>query len=386
MCEGPDRFNCFLITLLVSGLILLPSVSSGAQFQWGTSTTVKESPDGSLFVGGETLKIQSPVHGDLYCIGRSVEINAAIDGDVICFAQELEVNGPVEGAVRGGAYSLTIDDGIKQSVTAVAESITLAKTSRTGGDFIAVAYTIDVIGSIARDFIGAGETINIRSTIGKSSWLSVDNLTLHDDARILGDLHYSSKKEFTENKDSIEGSINFYPANEKQESRKTEEKKKTVDQTWIGFSVWSYLYFTLAFLLIGYVIGLFEPVFMKNVTSSILDNTGPSLGWGLVVCFVPPPLMMLFSFMVVGIPLALLSGMGWTLILGFSVIMTSVALGQYVIEKLSSDPTSILWSVTVGIPIFGFLTYVPWVGWLIIILGILFGSGAIFRVLFLNRN
>jgi hypothetical protein len=122
------------------------------------------------------------------------------------------------------------------------------------------------------------------------------------------------------------------------------------------------LYWMVAALIAGIVLVLAAPRMVESVTHTMRMRPGASIGWGLIVVLLTPIILVILALTVVGIPLALLIGGLWLLLIGFSQLLAGIAVGDFVMRRAEWKKDSLLWAAVAGIPVTVIFFSIPWLG------------------------
>jgi len=98
------------VVLFVLVAVGLSSPARAADFRSGDNVVIgaEEVIDDDLFVSGGRVEVNGTVRGDLLAAGAEVIVNGDVEGSLAIAGQTLVVNGTIGGSVYGGAYSLSI--------------------------------------------------------------------------------------------------------------------------------------------------------------------------------------------------------------------------------------------------------------------------------------
>lgn len=365
---------------LLSLLLVLPVSVLAYSVQHGQIINIIEPVNGNLFVAGATVTIDNHVTGDVICAGQNININAPVDGDVICAGQNININAPINGSVRIAASSINVSNKIGHNLMAAGASILLNKQASVGWDTLTAAATTDLQGKVAGNFLGAGSSITIAGSIDKDVHLRLDNnqknqpalLTITKAAIIGGSVNYASKDQAqVASGAKIAGAVTQLPITSYQ---------PRVRPT--AFEPFGILYSIITTIIVALVLAKIWPKKIANLTDLTTD-TWSQLGWGLLWLVVTPIIAMIVAFTIIGIPLALIALVLWLIAIYTSKIIASVVVGKYIFEKLFNYKTySIYTAIFFGIAISCLIFAIPFLGWLLYLLAIIWGMGRLVPAIF----
>jgi len=380
------KTRVIIITLFLLFLVLPVSVSAFAvRNDESVFVGNGEVIEGNLYAVGNTISIDGLVTGDLICAGQTLNVNGQIDGDIICAGQTININGPVGGSVRTAGNSININSSVARNVQAFGASINLDTEGSVGWDMLVAGATAEIKGNVGGDLHGGGADFIIASEIGGDVKLKLDDrvkggqkgvawqddkraLKITDSAAIGGDLIYTAG---TEANIAEGATING-------EITRNEPKIKKV-QAWPSVSwLWGKLFSIFSALVISLVlISLWSKSIIK-LTDRMLERAGPAIGWGAVVLFLTPIIFIILLFTVIGIPLAFILIGVWVLALVLSKILAGIAIGRAVLDKVwHKKKDSLIWAMIIGVIVVYILCGVPFIGWLLGLLAVLWGLGGI---------
>jgi hypothetical protein len=137
----------------------------------------------------------------------------------------------------------------------------------------------------------------------------------------------------------------------------------------ILWSVWLFLTGLILFGFFRKVFGAYSSVLRQRTTSTIL--------WGIAGIVVLPIVMLILAVTIVGIPFAILILDLCFWLAYLSQLSTALLVGDLIFRNRESGGWAPFWSFTVGLLIVRALSFIPIVGWLIVIIGLVLGFGAL---------
>jgi cytoskeletal protein CcmA (bactofilin family) len=301
-----------------------------------------ETHQGTLYAAGQNVTIDGNVDGDLFCGGNVVTINGNVSGDVICAGQNLTLNGKVAGNARVAGQTVIINGAVGRNVSAAAQSFTLGRDGRVDGEIALVGQVAQVNGPVNHDLYGAVRDLSLASTVGGSFTMETDGLHLRSAAHVTGDLNYTSAKTFQIAAAQVSGHVNRHEP----PRAHTESPRSSVLAWLLGRAYWILATVAIAFTLIWLV-----PRFIPSVTGVMSQRPGASIGWGLLLLFVGPLALVLIAITFIGLPLALFLGVLWLVGVGLAGMLTSLAIGRWILAQSDWNKTSLPLAALVGVPI-----------------------------------
>lgn len=351
--------------VFAAGLLLTGSVamakSNDDMFKKNVTLDKSEVVDGSYYATGQTVTVAGTVKGDVYCAGSSVIVSGTVEGDVLCAGQTVKVSGTVAGDVRVAGQVVTIDGTIAKNVTAFGQTVDIAKTAQLGQDLNGASASATLDGKVGRDVAFAGSTFNILGTVGRNIDATSENLTVSQGASIAGHLRYTSENQATIANGAVKGKVEYTKATKDQ--RRDRNSAATVS---------SVLYMMFAFLLIALVLALVFPQFVDGVGVTGQKRVGQSILSGIVFVFAAPMVVVLIALTMLGIPLAVMLGITWILILALSGPLAAYYLGRLL---LRNNSTNVVARMMAGAVILAILYVIPIVNVIVGIATVVLGTG-----------
>lgn len=352
-----------LIILTVILFLFCSAHSWGTQFRSARHISISEDEviEGDLFVGGGIITIDGVITGDLFFGCNTININGEVKGDIIGMAASFTLNGTAGDDVRVWCRSVNINGLIAKSLTAFGQDVVLSKQSIVKRDAIVGCTEAMLEGGILGEIWSGSKILQLSGVVGKQAEFGAKQIIIRPSAEIHGNLKYRAKKIEIMDGASIEGKIEKLPP----------KKKKSKWLSW-KFYVLKMIYMIGA-ILVGIVMIKLSPDLTIKVTKQVRQYWR-SLGVGFVVLICLPIALILVAATVIGIPLAVILLIFYLLFLYTGKIFVSLVIGQ---EILKSRESASIWALILGIVIFTVLFNIPYVGWLIKLLVMILGLGAL---------
>jgi cytoskeletal protein CcmA (bactofilin family) len=383
-----------MLPLIFLALLLPLAAAKAFAVKTGSAVTVAQSEtiDGNLYAAGSVLVINGEVKGDLLCAGQAVTINGKVDGDVLCAAQAINITGDVAGSVRVAGNDLRLNGKVGRNVMAFGNTVVLGPTSEVGLDMLVGVSYADINGKIDGSLNGAAGVMNINGQIAKDVALTLDgkhnragqnaDLLITDKAQIGGNLDYTSEVAASiANSNAIVGHI----------SRQLPSSNFNFNpQLFIGLTtlwLWCKIMGLFGLMLIGLVFILL----FKNKLLALLDEmvVKPKLkiGWGALVLFVTPMVLIFLMMTLVGLPLAGLLFLIWLVAMIMARVVVGLfagllIMGRYRHKRAKNGAAkesvgNMIMAMIVGILITCALFIIPIFGWLVALIAEMWGLGAL---------
>ncbi len=385
-----------------------------------------------LYVGANEFVLDGTINGDVVSAAQIITINGQIQGNLIAAAQTVVINGSVSGAVLAVGSVLYLGDKaqIGKDLVSAGYSIETRKGSAVARDAVVGALQVLLAGEIGRNVMAGANGLQIDGTVGGNVKAAVSDanrtqtepppgmfmnqstvpvpsirpgLTIDPAARIKGNLDYVQSTDLTFPAGVVGGSIS-------RQAPPADENRPAVTETAsqkIGKWALSLLRTLITLLLLGLFLLWLVPGFVRGLASKLEAKPWPSLGLGVVAfaAFFFLILLILFVMIVGAIIFGILTLGGlsgiivwvgilalFALIVGFVLaasFLTKIAfgasLGRWILARMQPPLAEHrYWPMVVGVTltvlVIGLLSFplIPGaLGWLLNLVVVLFGLGAI---------
>lgn len=347
----------------------------------------KEEVIGSnFFAAGSSITIDGKVQGDIICAGRSVIINGFVDGDVICAGQSITINGEVRGSVRAAGSSVTINGKVARNVSVAGSDIHLGSKAEIGWDMLFAGAFTEIRGVVKRDLDGAGSMITIGNNVGRNVNLysgdghqnsdknqkpDNQNITIAKGAIINGNLSYTSSQEAV-----IEEGAVIKGSNDRHDFVMHRSNKNSA----LAGYIWWKIIVLFAALLVGLILVSWLKRPIQEISQKIFVKPYATFGYGILFVIVTPIICILLLFTLIGVPLALIIGSIWLILLYLGKIITAIVVGNEIMKRRKSLETrknSLMVSMVVGIIVSYIVFSIPIIGGFLAFVATIFGVGVV---------
>lgn len=341
--------------LLVVLLLLAVSLSSihAAQVPQSGSISIDAPVDHDLFLTGETITINARVNGDVLAAGGTVIINAPVNGDLLVLAQEVTVNAPISGTVTAVGWQVRIRADV-------------------GDRILAFGWTVNV-GSRALKLVALGGTVQISVATVIEEYAYVAAGTVEHNGAVMGELRVVTN--------DFQGSG---------------IAGKTIQEGFGGqLPIWLSVIFrdvtgpyasvlvtfniliTLGFLVLGLALLVTFPRQFSSIHGMVLRSPVRNAVTGFLLIFGAGVTCVLFAVTLVGLPLAAILGMLLFASTMVSNLFVSLAIGKKVVGTINLKAHD-AWAFVLGFLILSVLSSLAVIGWVIYVVAVSLGLGAIF--------
>lgn len=365
------------LALIVGAGTAYAETRTGDEVTVGADEVINEN----LYIGGRTITIEGVVNGDVYVGAQTVTVSGEINGDLIVGAETITITGVVNDDIRAAGRALTVGDSalVDNGITFFGEQLSIEEGSEVTGTVIFYGRTLSVDSVVGGDVVGGADDVHLNGSVGGSTYLMADALTVGDSAVIAGDLEYKSPREATiASGATIGGEVDY----ERVQSGQSDAWSDW--QFMLGFQLWSFF----STLIVGLVLLALLPKPTIALSERIRTRPLVTLGVGALVFIATPAVFFILLFSLIGIPLAFLLLATFLMTLYLSGIFVSIALGTLLLgrmQKSEKGPNAYL-ALIVGMVVMFALLQIPFAGKFLALLVVFFGLGAGIYALRLARR
>ncbi|EKD49744.1 MAG: hypothetical protein ACD_63C00059G0001, partial [uncultured bacterium] len=254
-----------------------------------------------------------------------------------------------------------------------------------GGDLLVGAGAINLIGDVSGDmYVGGGELL-IEGKVNGDVHFSGGTIALRKTAKIEGNLIYSSDREVVvEDGAEIVGETKF----KKVESAKGQNSYTTglgvIGGLGAMFGITMPVVFILCLIgliLLGLAVVFAAPLKARDVAMRVVKHPGRSFGFGLIYLIVTPIVAIILLVLFVTFPIGIMIGLVFIVSLIMIKALLAFFIGARVLKLFKKDynetsKSYLAWSVVIGAVIYTIILFIPFLGFLLILIGTIFVMGA----------
>ena len=119
---------------------------------------------------------------------------------------------------------------------------------------------------------------------------------------------------------------------------------------------------------------------LLETSSLMLKKPGSQIGRGLAWFFLTPLVCILLLVTIIGIPLSFLTIAIYAVMLYISKVFAAIALGVWLAKSFGWKKASLIWKMILGVLALVILQSIPFIGWLVCLVAIWWGLGAIIEM------
>jgi len=348
------------------------------------SSGVSQSQDAQKRIGGKSsLPAGAVINGDYFAFGPVTEISGTVNGDVYAFAGQVLIDGQINGDVIGAGGRVKISGAVAQDVRVVGGHVTI--TGNIGRNLTVAAGNVELASSAAvrGGLVAAGGNIDLSSPVGGNSKIAAGTLIVSN--RIGGDVDAAVGTLRITSKGEIQGNLNYWSDREAsisegariggKISRSAPPRKPELWPALVAGWVFLLAVSFVSTLILGLLSIRFLPGFHSSTVAVLKERPWMSLGIGFVSVIVIPVICLLLFATVLAIPIALILTAAFFILLYWARIFAISRIGEAILGRFRAAPGRFA-AFLVGLIVYYLLAIIPVIGWLVIILVVLFGLGA----------
>ncbi len=336
---------------------------------------------GDTFVAGGDASLDTPANRDAFLSGFSVEADAAIAEDAHLSGFNVEVSGPVGGDLYAAGFSVEVDADVGGDLTAAGFKIKIDDNADIAGNARLAARTITFEPTLAGSLIAAAQTLTLNGTVTGDVDFSGAGLEFGDGATIAGTLTYRTPEQIDIPASVIAAERVQYKTLKLPDAAKAMERRFP--------SAWGIFFgsvMVLAFLVIVAALCLaFAPDRVERLRAATMRRPWIAILFGFLGLAMLIGLVPVSAITLVGIPLVpvVLLAIVVVWILGY--LLGVYALAFRVITAFRELPDTLaarIIVVVIGLIAVAILNFIPVIGWMINLVILFLGLGALSAAMF----
>lgn len=422
MFHHSRAISIFAISVILLSVLALAfaSPARAAEIITGDPDAVVEADrviDDDLFIAGQNVRIEGTVYGDVFAAGNQVEVTGTIDGNLFVGSQFFANNGTVNGSVY--SFSFVTNTGpaavVADNVYGFAFSVATEEGSFVGRSVYAFAYQADISGQVARDVTFNGAAFRLDGSVGRNLTVTIaePDSNASEDYQPWMVWMPGNVETLSPGSDVANGTVGGDTDIQVVEYQASNGAISVEPQTLWGLAVAGWIFARvgefLSLFLVGALLFLVWPTQMQRVEDQMTRHPWRSLGLGFLAAILFPFafLLVVFLIIVLGILLGLISlgqlAAPWFLLgflaLGVATVLFFVAgllaakaifshlVGNRLFQSTNYETDSrwfVLLALLVGLLLYEIIALIPILGWLVALVIVLLGWGAIASVLWIK--
>jgi cytoskeletal protein CcmA (bactofilin family) len=363
--------------------LLLPMSALGATLIAEEEVSVSSGTpvEDNLYLAGGVITVNDEVVGDLLVAGGQILVTDTVSEDLTIAGGNLTVLSDVGEDVRLAGGSILVAGSVGGDLMAAGGSLTIASDTTVGRDLVVAGGQLTVDGDVAGDAELTGGVVTLNGRVTGDVIIRADEaITIGDNAVIEGSLVYHARQAdvlAVSDSANITGEVSFVPYEGGYDEGEVETMLAAIAGTFL-------LYKFLATLVTALVLAWLFRRFATRVAQQVVATPLPLLGLGFVTLVVTPVAALLLLFTLLGIPLALMTGISFVLLIVVTSALTSIVLGAWLSQLVySTREVVVTWkNVIAGVVVLTLVKLVPVIGWVLGFVLFLLTLGSITRLVY----
>jgi len=340
------------------------------------------------YISGSNVKQSTHSPRDLFASGFSVIVDGEVTKDAHIAGFDVEVERSIGKDLYVAGARISIEESVGEDLTAAGYKVRLKQDAMVLGNTRIAAGNLIIDAPLSGNLVAAGGDITLNASIAGDVKIIASDINFGESAKIYGTLIYSAPEEIEIPASVIDKNrVEFKPLSS---SSLLDDLIEQADQTesflWIslaGFVAMLVISF-LFFILVSAAFLSFKPALVERLRNDINGELGGSLLAGIIglsVLFGLVPVAMMTIVGLLLIPIILIVAIGfWILgyLLGTYAVFWRIA--NSIGVRSDSVPAKLM-IVAVGIISLALVKFIPLIGWLVNLIVLLLGLGAINKLL-----
>ena len=278
-----------------------------------------ESIDDTVFLGGKTAIVAGVVNGDVFAAAERVEVTGTVRGNLYGAGETVTVAGEVSGSVHAAGKTVELDAVVGGSGYLAGQDIlvTAGGVLARGGFFAGESVRSE--GTVGRDLTFAAETMELSGSVERNVRGYGSKVTVSSSGSVGGNLELTVPSE-----DAVEVDGGAAVSGETIVEIEEKEEERAFLHPGFYFGV---LAKALAMLLLGLLLVTLFPSLLPPAPESSKEVLR-DMGFGFLALVATPLLMGIVALTVIGIPVSLLIGVAYAVMLFLSTLVVAYFAAQ----------------------------------------------------------
>ncbi|EXJ23554.1 hypothetical protein ADIAL_0991 [Alkalibacterium sp. AK22] len=322
---------------------------------------------------GDFIEIDGDIEGTVFAVGDEIIIRGNIDGSLFSAGQRIVIEGRVTGTIFSVGEVIQLSGEQEGDVFLVGQTVTLEPGGQVDRDIFAAASSLSLHGEVARDVYGAGERVVLDGLVGGDAHINSEQLTVDEQSVIEGDvIHEGPRQPDIALGAEVRGTVR-HTASDAWAMRTSVRQERN----WIFISlrlIWS----ILAALVVWLLVKLIRPDFWIKSVVPVNSRPLSTFGAGLLGLVAIPFISLLLMLTIIGLPMSFILFLLFGVCLYAAKIVLALAAGT-LFFRLTGQTEGVreFLALLLGLLLLEILMILPVVGWLIRLLVVVMGLGAL---------
>ncbi len=362
----------------VAGMLALALAVTACDVRHDGSDTVTREFGSDYFGAGGTLNLTEAVAGDAFLAGGRVATAGEVQGDLVAAGGDVSIGGGIGDDLYAAGGEVSVDAIVHGNARVAGGSVDVGPATVVTGALTLSGGRVRFEGNTHGYLHASGGQVAIDGSVHGDAEVRAEAVELGPQTRIGGKLVvHSSRPPTVPEGAQIAGGVEFHEADV---GAYVDDHEMPVDVSTVAHGVGSFLWI-LGVFIAGTLFTLAFPKYSARAADWIGREPLRSLGLGFVVLFCLPILAVLLLITVVGIPLALIIGLVYLLLLFLGWVTAALFLGRKGLELLRGGrPVTTggrLGALLLAVLLLWLVGQIPYVGGWITFIALLLGIGAL---------
>ncbi len=347
-------------------VMLLATVAAAmAASAWAASGPAAERFGDDVYISGGRVTLQQPVPGDAAAAGGRVTLSADVGGDALLAGGELRIGSRVAQDLYAAGGDVEVTGTVGQNARLAGGRVTIAPDAHVAGGVTVFAGELTIDGHVGGYVLVSAGRTQVNGRIDGELRVVGGELALGPQAVVTGRLvHHGATPARIAPGAQVDGGVDDSTASQAQQGS---------GAGLVMAGVW-----LLGWIVAAAVLLALAPQASRHVAQTLRARKllSPLIGVALMLGL--PTLALMLLITVVGIPLSLLTGLLLLALMLLGALATAMALGDAVVERRGPARTGArILATALALLLLFALGWLPYVGWLVWLLAVLCGAGAI---------
>jgi len=364
-------------SIMVAALFAwLPLQAAAADLRQGSDVTVGsgETVNDDIYAGAGTVSIDGTVNGSVIAGGGTITVTGTVTRDLIVGGGTINVSGHIGGSIIAAGGNVTVTGPIAQDLVVTAGRVDVGSAATIGRDLVVAGGTATISAPIARRVQMTSGSLTLRNRVGGDVRGRVDHLKL-DGAQIGGNLDYTSNNSVEQvNGAHVTGTITRHTPTDRGGDAGN------------GFLGW--LRGLIGIFALGLLLIFLFPALSSRAIDTERAQPWASLGIGAGILVITPIVALIvfvIGILIGGWWLGLLLIPLWILALAIGYAISGFLLGRLIFARLGWGGYHDALALLGGLFVLTVVGLIPVIGWLVGLVAIVFGAGALALVVATRR-
>lgn len=353
--------SLFIFLFLIVGISAVSSAKSW-QVRYGDSVIREnQTVEGDLVFNGQTLEVNGTIQGDLVVMAKELKINGKVEGDVLgIIFNEMTLSGTVGGDLRVLANRSMIEGVVDESATIASFHMDTTPDSEIKAGLLGFFNELKLNGKISGPVEFTGYSLaQVNGKIDGNLKIKGTPVTWGRKASVSGNVDdYSGVSDYQKHNPAVKIGGEYRVRIQREALLEMVKSLLVISFTWF-----------IGNLLISLIFYRLFPRTAWEITQPTMISFRKNLSAGLFGFIGIPILIFLLAISVVGVPLAILLGLLYIILLLFSGVPLNIWSGRLLLGKTELQHRPVL-LIVFGSLLLAFVTWIPFVGYFIQVLGV----------------